>query len=195
MKFYLLYKIAQYLALFTPVKFSYWLAAGLADIKRCLSKKDTQAVKENLSIILGNDEKRINECAKHIFRNFAKYLVDFFRFAKINEKFIKNNVTIKGKENVDEALKKGKGVILVTAHIGNWELGGVVAALLGYNFYAVALDHKNTRVNRLFVKQREMKGVHVISTGVSVRKCFSVLKNKNVLALLGDRNLGQKGSA
>ena len=86
MRFYLLYKIGQFMAILCPVKVSYFLAERLADIKRHLSKDDTQAVKENLRIILGDDKDRIDECTKHVFRNFAKYLVDFFRFEDF-EKF------------------------------------------------------------------------------------------------------------
>jgi len=128
-----------------------------------------------------------------MFRNFAKYLVDFFRFEKIDIEYIKNNIHIENRHYFEEALSKGKGVIVVSAHLGNWELGGIVIALLGYPFWAVALPHKDRRVNNFFNFQRERKGMRVIPLGKAVRACLNLLKNNKMVALAGDRDFTQKG--
>jgi KDO2-lipid IV(A) lauroyltransferase len=128
-----------------------------------------------------------------MFRNFAKYLVDFFRFSKLDTEYIKRNIKIENMRYVDEALAKGKGVIALSAHIGNWELGGVVIALLGYPFWAVALPHKHKAVNNFFNSQRESKGMMVIPLGKAVRQCLNLLKENKVVALAGDRDFTEKG--
>jgi KDO2-lipid IV(A) lauroyltransferase len=126
-------------------------------------------------------------------RNFAKYLVDFFRFAKIDKAYIEKNVKVENLHYFDEALAKGRGAIALTAHLGNWELGGVMIALLKYPVWAVALEHKNKRVNDFFNFQRESKGLKVIPFGKAVKLCLEALKNKGVLALVGDRDFSEKG--
>lgn len=128
-----------------------------------------------------------------VFRNFAKYLADFFRFEKLDRGYIDKNIKLENLHYFDQALASGKGVIVLTAHLGNWELGGVVLAQLGYPFWAVALSHKNKKVNDFFVAQRARKGVNVITLGKAIRSCISEIKNNHMVALVGDRDFTEKG--
>ncbi len=128
-----------------------------------------------------------------VFRNFAKYLVDFFRFEKIDPEYIKKNIKLENIHNFDQALAKGKGVIVLSAHLGNWELGGVVIAQLGYPFWVVALPHKIKKVDDFFNGQRNRKGVKVIAMGKAVRSCIAEIKSNHMVALVGDRDFTQKG--
>jgi len=64
--------------------------------------------------------------------------------------YIEKNVKILNLEYIDEGLKQGKGVIVVTAHLGNWELGGVVVSMKGYPISTVALAHKSKVVTNFF---------------------------------------------
>jgi KDO2-lipid IV(A) lauroyltransferase len=151
--------------------------------------RDRRFVKNNVKAILATtDEKIISQKSRLVFINFAKYLVDFFRFPVIDGEYISKNVKIEGIKNLKEAQGLGKGIIAVTAHVGNWELAAVVTAQLGYQVNAIALSHKHRRVNELFIKQRQMKGVKVVPLGGALRKCFMALKNKELIGLLGDRD-------
>lgn len=191
---YFLYRIGQLLALLLPLRVGYRLALMLADMRYFFFIKDRRVVKNNLKVVLGKvDKKRLNCEARWVFRNFAKYLVDFFRFSKINKDFVNKFITIEGRSHLDKALSGGKGVIIVTAHLGNWELAGVVVALLGYHLNVVALSHTNKRVDQLFVRQRSRKGVNVIPLGFAIRNCFRALSNNQIVALLGDRIFSGQG--
>lgn len=191
---YILYRIGQFLALYLPLKISYRIALFFSDLHYIFSRKDRRITKENLRVIFPDKpDSEIQLIRIMIFRNFAKYLVDFFRFSKLDTNYIKNKVKIENIHYIDEVLSKGKGAITVTAHLGNWELGGVVIALLGYPFWAVALPHKDKRVDKFFNFQREAKGVKVIPLGKAVRQSLSVLRENKVLALVGDRDFTEKG--
>lgn len=192
---YLLYKIALWLALNLPLKASYAIARLIAVFQYGFCRRDRIAVISNLRVVLGTNDKRLIEpVAKAVFVNFAKYLVDFFRASIVDEQYIKKFVKIEGREHIKEAFKKGNGVIALTAHIGNWELAGIVTALLGYPVNAVALGHKDKRVDDLFVSQRQIRGVKVIPVGVTVlRSCYSALKNNELIGLLGDRDFTHSG--
>ena len=195
MIFYLLYKIGRYLSLTFPLKVTYSMAAFLADIHYFLSARERHAVMENLKIVLGspNESKELKMMARDVFRNFAKYLVDFLRFSKIDSEYIKRFVKLEGLSNVDEALKRGKGVIILSAHIGNWELGGYALGKVGYPISAVVLTHQNEKINEFFVNQRALGNFRSIEIGASLRGCYNALKNNELLALLGDRNFSNKG--
>ncbi|MBU1870277.1 MAG: lysophospholipid acyltransferase family protein [Candidatus Omnitrophica bacterium] len=192
---YLLYRIGQFIALAVPLNIGYAIAGFIADVRGMVAREDKKAVTGNLKTIF--PEKSDNEIEKlriQMFRNFSKYLVDFFRFQKLNKDFIEKNVRIENSCFLDEAIAKGKGVIILTAHLGNWELGGVVAALSGYSLWVVALPHKDKQVDDFFNSQRQSKGIYVIPLGKAVRKCLTVLNEKKILALVGDRDFTEKGA-
>jgi lauroyl/myristoyl acyltransferase len=160
---YLLYRIGQFIALAVPLKVGYKIAVLCSDTHHLFADKDRRLVQENLKAIFPNKSaKELKKIRITMSRNFAKYLVDFFRFEKLDKEFIKKNIRIENIHHFNQALNKGKGVIALTAHLGNWELGGVVIALSGYPFWAVALPHKDKKVDDFFNSQRISKGVNVI---------------------------------
>jgi len=191
---YILYRIGQLIALHLPLKITYKIALFISDLHYLFAHKDRRITKESLGVIFPDkSDREIRRIRIKIFRNFAKYLVDFFRFSKLDAQYIKENIRIENIHYIDEALSKGKGAIIVSAHLGNWELGGVVVALLGYPFWAVALPHKYKKIDNFFNYQRGIKGMQVIPLGKAVKRSLEVLRENNVLALAGDRDFSEKG--
>lgn len=198
MIFNFLYKIGRFIALRLPLKFTYSMACFLADIHYLLYKKERRAVIGNLKIILnktetGGEDKELKVKSRMVFRNFAKYLVDFLRFSVIDDGYIKKFVSFEGLRNIEEALGKGKGIVILSAHLGNWEFGGYALGRIGYPINAVVLTHKDEKVNEFFINQRNMGNFKSIEIGASLRGCYKVLKNNELLALLGDRNFSSTG--
>ncbi|MBN1353131.1 MAG: lysophospholipid acyltransferase family protein [Candidatus Omnitrophica bacterium] len=191
---YFLYKAGRALAMALPLRIGYKIAEIIAAVYYLLARADRKNLEENLKIVLGCDNKQTASLyTRGIFKNFAKYLVDFFRFSRIGSDYIIKYVTISGKENLDKAMAGGKGAIILSSHLGNWELGGGITASFGYPFYAIALDHKNKKVNDFFIKQRAAFNVRVIPIGAQLRNCFKVLRQNNLLAILGDRDFSNHG--
>ncbi len=191
---YFLYRIAQFIALILPLKLGYAFAIFISDLHYLFAFKARGMVTDNRKAIFPEKtEKEIARIRLRMFRNFAKYLVDFFRFSLMDDKYIRRYATVEGRQYLDEASLRGKGVILLSAHIGNWEMGGVVLANLGYKISAVALSHKNDKVNRFFIAHREQRGVMVIPFEHAVRCSLALLKDNGMLALIGDRDFTKKG--
>jgi len=196
MVLYLSYRIGLFFALALPLRTSYAMACALADIFCFFSPKDKAAVVKNLKVITGTacaGDKEIDKMARDVFRNFAKYLVDFFRFQKIDQDYIKNFVKVEGEKNLNDALAKGKGVILLSAHMGNWELGGAIVSLIGYSLSGVVLTHQNKKINDFFTSQRLKGKMTPIEIGASLKACYRVLRENGLLALLGDRAFTKHG--
>lgn len=178
-----------------PKRCAYAIACTIADIYYRISYKDRNIVKKNIRTILGDSvsENDLKTMAREVFRNFAKYLTDFFSFSKMNEDYIKRDVKIEGLNNIDAALARGKGAILLSAHIGNWELGGSVLSSIGYPTCAVVLTHQNKKINDFFTAQRLAGKMRPIEIGISLKSCYSVLKGNGLLAVLGDRDFTKTG--
>ncbi len=185
MALYILYRIGYLLVMLLPLKFSYGLACLGADICYAAHHKDREAIIKNLETILGlkDDRRAYERMARELYRNFAKYLVDFFRFSRLDEEYLKKFVKIEGAQNIDAALAKGKGVIAMSAHIGNWELGGSVIAMLGYPISAVVLTHRNKKIDEFFRRQRLIGKLMPIEIGAAIKECYRVLKPKGVMLI------------
>jgi len=175
------------------LKLAYSLAKRISDIQYIFSKKDRDSVAQNLSIITKKDIDECQKLARQVFRNFGLYLVDFFRMSNLSVEDIKKRVKVEGIENIDGVLKQNKGGIILTCHIGNWEMGGVVMAMLGYDISALVLNHKHKNINDFFIKQREEKGLKVIPIDHSMKRCVSALRKKGLLAIAGDRDFTNNG--
>ncbi|MFZ5800101.1 MAG: lysophospholipid acyltransferase family protein [Candidatus Omnitrophota bacterium] len=189
---YLIYRLGQFLVLSLPRTLSYRLAIFLSDLHYLFYPRDRQAVRNNLQQVLG-EYADIEGLVRQVFRNFGMYLVDFFRMAKMGKANFRDSVTLENIEYVENELKKGKGVICVTAHLGNWELGGVAMALAGYPVLAVALEHKSALVNNFFNAQRIQQGVAVATLKSAGRKCLEALKQNHFVALVVDRDFSRNG--
>ncbi|MBL7155806.1 MAG: lysophospholipid acyltransferase family protein [Candidatus Omnitrophica bacterium] len=191
---YLFFKIGRFLSLRLRLKTCYKLAVFFADVYYFFARNERKNMEENLRIVLDiSDQHLIKKHIKNTFRNFAKYLVDFFRFSMLSRQYILNYVKVEGKEILDKALAEGRGVIAVSAHIGNWELGAAILASFGYPIHAIALEHEDKRVNDFFLEQRSFADVRIISMGSELRKCFNILKGNMILAIAGDRDFSNHG--
>ncbi len=187
------YRLGQWLALHLPLPVSYWIAERLADFRYLSSPVDRRAMQKNLAAVLGSNRPAITRASREVFHNFAKYLVDFFRFEMITPRFIAQRVTIVGRHHVDDALRQGRGAILLSAHLGNYELGAAVMARLGYPVHGVVLQHRDPRVDAFFTRQRQLAGVAPISVGMALRQGFACLKRNHLLGILADRDFFHHG--
>ncbi|MFH1640874.1 MAG: hypothetical protein ABIA66_02795, partial [Candidatus Omnitrophota bacterium] len=87
---YIVYKIGSFIALALPLRIAYKLAIFISDLRYILARKDRQAVRDNLKVIFPEkSEKEIRKIRLRMSRNFAKYLVDFFRFSILDIEYIK----------------------------------------------------------------------------------------------------------
>jgi KDO2-lipid IV(A) lauroyltransferase len=191
---YVLYCIGRFVALCLPLKAAYKVAIFFSDLRYIFAASDRKAVRDNLKAIFPDKAAlELNRIRRQMFRNFAKYLVDFFRLSKLDDEDIRKNINIENIGYFDEALAKGKGVIVLSAHLGNWELGAVVVTFFRYPLWVVALPHQHRKVDSFFNRQRQSKGVQVIPFGRAARQCLNLLKENKMVALVGDRDFSEKG--
>lgn len=197
-----IYKMCCFLGAHLPLPFLYFLGWIIANLKYIFIYSVRRHVRANVKIVLeyrkakkGIDytEKELHYTVKKIYCNFSRYLTDFFNIPKWDIDRIREKVTIENIELLDEGLSAGKGVIALTAHIGNWELAGIVTSILGYKVTAVAIPYLNSSVTRIYKKRRNSKGIDVLLTGTNPKGHLRALRQNKVLAVLGDKVFTEKG--
>src|SRR5437762_8476990 len=106
---YYIYKFGQFCVTRLPLQWSYRIASFMSDIQYYCSFRDRTAVKNNLKVVLPPGEDLVWH-TREVFRNFGRYLVEFFRMARVIDKdFIARNVKVQNLDALKRALAKGKG--------------------------------------------------------------------------------------
>ena len=191
MLLFFIYKIIIFLSEYLPVQASYFICRRAIDILYLFNKKDQKIVKENLKKIKVPDDT-LRKDTKQIFYNFSYYLVDFLSSFNFNKNNIDQYAKSFGENNIKQALEKNKGAIMLTAHIGNWEMGGIYLGLKGYKMNAVALKHKNERINNIFDERRKKHDETIFPLKNASKASLKALKNNELVAVLCDRIFDKK---
>jgi lauroyl/myristoyl acyltransferase len=177
---------------YIPAFLSYAFARIIADI----SMKSHKSTVENIS---NNFRKVVPEATaeelylktKQLFRNYSEYLVDYGRFSELDkETLLKKIVHFDGEENLINALNLGKGLILLTAHLGNWELGGIFFSAYGLKVNVLTLQDEDLEIDSNRTRYRQKYGVNTITVGdspLSSVNLVNALNNNEVVAMLIDR--------
>lgn len=191
----IVYKIAELIAILTPYPLSYFIANVSARIW-FLTRVNVGATKNNVSNVLSLDKnsRKVSRIAKAIYINWAKNVVDFLKHPVISKEKLKQRVEIVGLENLDKALKKGKGVVIFTAHIGNFEWGACKLAVEGYKIWGVSLVRKSNRLNKFFEARRLHKGVKTLYVNKMLH-VFKILRNNEIVAIPTDWDPGARSSS
>ena len=144
----------------------------------------------NFKIAFGSEESPIQsaQIIKKSFVNLGKTLIEVLKLPTLKPHTLDALVSWEGEEYLKNT--DGKGVILITGHIGNWELLGAAIAGRGYPIHAIAAPFHDSRIGQFIIQLRSLLGVKTISRGTpsSSRKILEVLRKKEILVLLIDQD-------
>ncbi len=197
---YAVYWVAAQLSRRLPLSFAYRIGQCFADHFFWRDRTGRTNVMSNLRRIYAHrgiaaESDFFLRMARKTYQYFGKYLVDFFHYSVASRVEIERRVTIAGMEYFLSALKCGRGVILVSAHVGNWELGGLVLSLRGYPLTTVYRPFGHRRLDRLFDARRSARGFTTLPLGNAVRGLTNALRSNGTVALLADRDFSRQVAA
>ncbi len=186
-------------ARFLPLKVCRWIGRAVAMTVYIFSRADRKGMAGNLSIALDLpvNSSRVQRLVRHMFANYGEYMADFFRLPQMPPHKADTVFTgLKGEHIIKAALKRGKGVILLSAHIGNWEFGGTLVRHANYPLAVVALPHNSAPTNALVNRMRGAKGISVIEVDASPFSAIPILKHlrqNGLVAMIGDKDFFGNG--
>jgi len=179
-EYYILIAFIKIICLFS-LKTRYAVASFLGKVFYYIGKERRNITIKNIKAAFPEySDVKVKEVALESYINISKSFMEVFWIDELSLNFI-------GKENIEKALERGKGVILVSMHFGNWEYGGYMVAKSGFTLKAVAKRQKNMYINELINKKRETSGMKVIPKGKSFKSIVKVLKDNEVLGLIADQ--------
>ena len=182
-----------------PLGLMYWMARNLVMLPfNILRPKYLRAVKGNYARVLGLPEShpRVRRAAWHMGWEHAYHWIDFFRWSQRPVEQLVANIDVEGEEHYHAARSTGRGTVLITAHMGNAEVG---ASGLGRHHEPIHLLYFRDRFataeefrNRMRVRSN-VHGIPVDASPLSVIPALQVLYDNGVLAAHGDRDFNNQG--
>ena len=94
---------------------------------------------------------------------------------------------VEGWDIVERALARGQGLLILSGHLGNWEIGGSFFAARGLHMEAVARRMQNPLFDAYLTETRAQVGVHVIYDGDAVRRVPRIIRERGVVGFLFDQ--------
>lgn len=129
-----------------------------------------------------------------LFRKLGQTFLEVMYIPALTPENIQKYVTIENRHYLDEALKQERGVILLAAHVGNWEWLGVALAMAGFPVASVIKRQPNDEHTRILNEYREMAGIKIFSRGTTeLISTARALKQGNCLGLFADQDAGPNG--
>lgn len=124
-----------------------------------------------------------------LFRNFGRMLADFAHFPRLNRDNIERVIVYDGFENYTRAASQGQGVLFLTAHFGNWELGSFAHGIYGHPCSFVVREMDNPLIDALINRTRCLSGGKAIEKKDSARYVLRAFERGEAVGVLMDQNM------
>lgn len=176
-----------------PYNILLWVGRGCGILYYRLAKRLRERAKQQLMRGMMLSEEETTPILKRVFSNVATNMLEFFYTPNLTRANAHKFLKIEGLENIDEALKQGKGIVLVAAHLGNWEWLGVTLPMLGYSVVGIGKQQPQPGITTLLTEYRTRFGGEVYYKGTAVRHAMRALKENKILYLVSDQDGGREG--
>lgn len=183
-------RIFQRLSRKSALSFGAWLGMRLYG----LSEHGRTTALSNLRTVYGKSlsEEELVKIAKASFVNAGKNFAEFCRLPVL-EREMDSIITVQGGDILNRLIVRGKGIVLVSGHIGNWELLPSILALRGYEVTGIAKKQRVDELERMIQSFREASGVTVFQNGPGLRNVLKALKDGKIFIILADQHGGKGG--
>jgi len=174
-----------------PLKHAYRLSSLLGLVAFRADKKHRNITIDNLTRALGTEKnpQEIRIIAKRVFKNLFSIIFEIAWSLRLDPKDYQKYFNGRGISNFKTAYEKRKGILILTAHMGNWELLPITTAIipLPLNILFRPLDF--LPLDQFFIRLRSRFGAKMLSTAHSMRKVLGILQKGEVIAMLMDQNV------
>lgn len=141
---------------------------------------------------LGVPKPEARRIVRGAYDHFGRSAAEFLR-SPVLAGHLGDWVDLEGEENLQEALARGKGVVLLTAHLGSWEMAAGLLAERGYPMNAIGAQQRDPRITDLIAELRRLHGVATVGKGFDLKAAIQCLREGRILGILLDQDARDKG--
>ena len=187
---YGLFGLFGLIARLLPRRACLWTGQMLGLLAFRVDKKHRRLALANLEKALGREAGAVERgrIARDSFRHFGRVTADILKWTHLKAARREELLRVEGKENIRQALRLGRGVLVFSAHFGNWEVAAQAIAKLGpLNVVARPLD--NPFIEARLARFRGRLGARVISKFQAAKPILQALRHNEIVAILIDQNV------
>lgn len=193
---YLGYRIAELGVRALPEEIADRLAIGVARLAFAPRLRSRRTLEANFARLHpGATAATVRRLARAAFENFALGLIDFLRLARLDPGELSRAIELEGAQHFEAARRAGRGVIVLSAHLGSWERGAAYLAASVPRLHLVARPHRDARVEAFFARLRRARGVDVLGGRPLWLSAARALRRGDWVALMGDRSGPRTGGS
>jgi KDO2-lipid IV(A) lauroyltransferase len=177
-----------------PVRGCLAVAAAASHVFRWVTPKRAQLARENLKLALGlaADDPRVEQIVRSSYRHFCLVATELFVLPRLLGKRRADEILhVRGLEYVQDP---GRGAVVATAHLGNWELLGTLGPLLGISLVSIGKRLTNLRVNEFLTRQRSRYGQRIVDKDGAFLRIAREVKRGALAGILLDVHAGRRGA-
>ncbi|MCI0342317.1 MAG: lysophospholipid acyltransferase family protein [Planctomycetales bacterium] len=148
----------------------------------------------NVECALGLARAQAFDIARRSFEHLGEVASEMVRSPRLlRGPGFRRRVQLRGAEVVERALASGRGLVIATAHLGNWEIAGHGFALLGHPFHVVSRALDNPLIGRRVYEIRQASGYTLLDKRGSSGEIASLLRHGHVVAVISDQRSSKNG--
>ncbi len=175
-----------------PVEVSFFLGRRLGDCFYYFDLKHKARAYANIKAAMGGSLSPfvLSKLTREFYQSFGQSIIEVFLIPLVDKKYMDKYIEIEGEENVWEAFKNGKGVILASVHAGSWEFSNIICARLGFPFTLFVKGQKFPRLNQLLNSYRKNRGCKIITRAGGLKELVGSLKDNQAIGMTMDQGGG-----
>ena len=182
------------LVLCLPYKVARNFGSGIGTLAHRFLSRRRALTQRNLAFVFPEIEPvEIRQLSKAAFQNIGKTLTESIYSAKWTKEQLLAHAEVQGWEHLESALARGRGVLLISAHLGNWEVMSMTLSARGCKLTVVARRMDNPRLDPMVNRMRSHFGTVVIAGENSLKEMIRCLRRNEALGILMDLNQYQNG--
>jgi lauroyl/myristoyl acyltransferase/mitochondrial fission protein ELM1 len=184
-----LFRVASFFTYLLPLTVSLFIGRRLGDLIYLFDRRHQSVAYANIAKAVAdkNDVKSALRITRKGYQAFGQNIIEISLIPRINKEYLKKYINIENRDYIQAAFKRGKGVIFLAVHEGNWELSNVICANLGFPFILFIRDQGFERLNALLNSYRLKLGAKIIHKEAGVRQLIEVLKANQSIGMMMDQ--------
>ncbi|TAM41814.1 hypothetical protein EPN54_01620, partial [bacterium] len=185
----ILFRITGFFTCFLPFNISLFMGRRLGDLIYIFDRKHRVVACANIrkTVAEGGDWRAATRITRKAYQAFGQNLIEISFIPRINKPYLEKYINIVNKDNIEAAFKRGKGVIFLAVHAGDWELSNIICANLGFPFILFVRDQGFPRLNRLLNSYRLKQGAKIIYKQAGPRQLIETVNKNQAIGMTMDQ--------
>ncbi len=188
---YYLFRFFETICLALPYSFQKAFILGLARLAFFIDTKHKNIIKANLDLTIKDkiSEEKYDSILKYCHKNLSLVLLQVLRSSRLSIQDLKKSVSFENRQYIDDALKEGRKIIIISAHYGNWELGATSVGALIHPITSIHKKMNNPYFDDYLLKSRTKFNMTMVEKKGAIRHLVKALKNSQIITMMIDQNV------